>query len=50
MVTVNLPASLAHIAGHSIVVRESVANVGQLIQALERLGKRTDIGQGSRHA
>jgi molybdopterin converting factor small subunit len=37
MVTVNLPASLAHIAGHSIVVRESVANVGQLIQALERL-------------
>ena len=37
MVTVNLPASLAHLAGHSIVVNEPVANVGELIQALEKL-------------
>ena len=37
MVTVNFPASLAHIAGHSVVVREAVSNVGQLIQALEKL-------------
>jgi molybdopterin converting factor small subunit len=37
MVTVNFPASLAHIAGPSVVVREAVSNVGQLIQALDRL-------------
>ena len=36
-VTVNFPASLSHMAGQSVVVRESVSNVGQLIQALERL-------------
>jgi molybdopterin converting factor small subunit len=36
-VTVNFPASLSHLAGQSVVVRESVSNVGQLIQALERL-------------
>lgn len=36
-VTVNFPASLSHLAGQSVIVRESVSNVGQLIQALERL-------------
>ena len=36
-VTVNFPASLSHLAGQSVVVRESVSNVGQLIQALDRL-------------
>jgi molybdopterin converting factor small subunit len=36
-VTVNFPASLSHIAGQSVVVRESVSTVGQLIQALDRL-------------
>ena len=36
-VTVNFPASLSHLAGQSVTVRESVSNVGQLIQALERL-------------
>ncbi len=38
MVTVNLPAALQPIAGgKSLTVRESVATVGQLLQALERL-------------
>ena len=38
MVTVNFPAALQPAAGgKSLVVRESVANVGQLLQALERL-------------
>jgi molybdopterin converting factor small subunit len=36
-VTVNFPASLSHIAGQSVIVRESVSNIGQLIEALERL-------------
>lgn len=36
-VTVNLPASLSHFAGPSVVVRESVANLGQLVAALDRL-------------
>jgi len=36
-VTVNFPASLSHLAGQSVIVRESVSNVGQLIQALDRL-------------
>ena len=36
-VTVNFPASLSHLAGHSVIVRESVSTVGQLIQALDRL-------------
>ena len=36
-VTVNFPASLAHLAGQSVVVRESVSNIGQLVQALDRI-------------
>lgn len=36
-VTVNFPASLSHLAGPSLIVRESVSTVGQLIQALDRL-------------
>ena len=36
-VTVNFPASLSHLAGQSVVVRESVSNIGQLIQALDRI-------------
>ena len=36
-VVVNFPASLSHLAGQSVIVRESVSNIGQLIQALERL-------------
>ena len=36
--TVNFPAALHHLAGgESLVVRESVATVGQLLAALERL-------------
>lgn len=38
VVTVNFPAALQAIAGgESLVVRESVSTVGQLLQALERL-------------
>ena len=37
MITVNFPAALQPIAGQSIVVREMVSTVGQLIQALDRL-------------
>ena len=37
MVTVNLPSSLSHFAGQSVIVREPVANVGQLVAALDRL-------------
>ena len=38
MVTVNLPAALHRMAGGaSLTVREPVATVGQLLQALERL-------------
>ena len=36
-ITVNFPASLSHMAGQSLIVRESVSNIGQLIQALDRL-------------
>ncbi|HEX6162159.1 MAG TPA: MoaD/ThiS family protein [Vicinamibacterales bacterium] len=36
-VTVNFPASLSHLAGQSVIVRESVSNVGQLIEALDRI-------------
>ena len=36
-VTVNFPASLSHLAGQSVIVRESVSTVGQLVQALDRL-------------
>ena len=36
-VTVNFPASLSHLAGQSVIVRESVSTIGQLIQALDRL-------------
>ena len=36
-VTVNFPASLSHLAGQSVVVRESVSNIGQLIEALDRI-------------
>jgi molybdopterin converting factor small subunit len=37
-VTVNFPAALHHLAGgESLVVRESVSTVGQLLAALERL-------------
>lgn len=37
MITVNFPAVLHDLAGPSVVVRESVSTVGQLIQALDRL-------------
>lgn len=37
MITVNFPAVLHDVAGPSIVVRESVSTVGQLIAALDRL-------------
>jgi molybdopterin converting factor small subunit len=36
-ITVNFPAALHPVAGESLVVRESVATVGQLLEALERL-------------
>ena len=36
-VTVNFPAALSHLAGQSVVIRESVSNVGQLIEALDRI-------------
>ena len=36
-VTVNFPASLSHFAGQSVIVRDSVANLGQLVQALDRI-------------
>jgi molybdopterin converting factor small subunit len=36
-ITVNFPAVLHPVTGQSIVVRESVATVGQLMKALERL-------------
>jgi molybdopterin converting factor small subunit len=38
VVTVNFPAALQSVAGgKSVVVREDVSTVGQLLQALERL-------------
>ena len=36
-ITVNFPAVLHPVAGATLVVREPVATVGQLLQALERL-------------
>jgi molybdopterin converting factor small subunit len=36
-ITVNFPASLHPVAGQCLIVRESVATVGQLLEALERL-------------
>jgi molybdopterin converting factor small subunit len=36
-ITVNFPAVLHPVTGESIVVRESVATVGQLLKALDRL-------------
>ena len=37
MVTVNFPAALQPISGATVVVRESVYTVGQLVEALDRL-------------
>lgn len=37
MITVNFPAALHPVAGPSLIVRESVSTVGQLIQAMDRL-------------
>jgi len=37
VITVNFPAVLHPLSGASVVVRESVSTVGQLIQALDRL-------------
>lgn len=36
-IIVNFPAALHPLAGPSVIVRESAATVGQLIQALDRL-------------
>jgi molybdopterin converting factor small subunit len=36
-ITVNFPAALHPVAGECLIVRESVATVGQLLEALERL-------------
>ena len=36
-VTVNFPAALYPLAGQSVIVRESVSTVGELIKALDRL-------------
>jgi molybdopterin converting factor small subunit len=36
-ITVNVPAAFYPLAGPSMIVRESVSTVGQLIQALDRL-------------
>jgi molybdopterin converting factor small subunit len=37
VITVNFPAVLQPLTGQSLVVRESVSTVGQLIAALDRL-------------
>lgn len=37
MITVNFPSALYPLSGQSVMVRESVSTVGQLIQALDRL-------------
>jgi len=37
LVTVNFPAALQSISGPTLVVRESVHTVGQLVEALDRL-------------
>ena len=36
-ITVNFPAALFPITGQSVIVRESVSTLGQLITALDRL-------------
>ena len=36
-VTVNFPAALHDVAGQTLVVRESVSDIGQLIDALDRI-------------
>jgi molybdopterin converting factor small subunit len=36
-ITVNFPAALFPLAGQSMIVRESVSTIGQLVQALDRL-------------
>lgn len=36
-ITVNFPDSLQGIAGQTLTVTEAVSNIGQLIQALDRL-------------
>jgi molybdopterin converting factor small subunit len=36
-ITVNFPAALYPLAGQSVIVRESVSTLGQLITALDRL-------------
>jgi molybdopterin converting factor small subunit len=36
-ITVNFPAALYPLSGQSVIVRESVSTVGQLIQALDRI-------------
>ena len=36
-ITVNFPAALHPVAGQSLTVRDAVANVGQLIEALEKI-------------
>lgn len=36
-ITVNFPAALHPVAGECLIVREAVATVGQLLEALERL-------------
>ena len=36
-ITVNFPAALYPLAGQSVIVRESVSTLGQLIAALDRL-------------
>jgi molybdopterin converting factor small subunit len=37
LVTVNFPAALQPLSGATLVVRESVHTVGQLVEALDRL-------------
>ena len=36
-ITVNFPAALHDVAGPTLVIHESVSNVGQLIDALDRI-------------
>jgi molybdopterin converting factor small subunit len=37
MITVNFPNALRPLAGQTLMVRESVSTVGQLIEAMDRL-------------
>lgn len=37
MITVNFPAAMYPLSGQSVIVHESVATVGQLIAALDRM-------------